>query len=63
MHNIKKNKTVKMQLKKIPVQDIQWDPLSPNYLVVCWQNGSMSLIDADAEKEMQTFDRQGQGYS
>ena len=47
--------------QKIGIEDIQWDPNSQNYLLGCWKDGSMSLIDSDDEKEMQIFERQGAG--
>ena len=47
--------------QKLGIEDIQWDPNSQNYLLGCWKDGSMSLIDSDDEKEMQIFDRQGAG--
>lgn len=61
VHTLKKPKTTKLTLKKEPVEDVQWDPNSPNYLLASWKDGTMSLIDADSEQEMQAFDRQGAG--
>ena len=49
---IKKQKNSKMSFKKFEVDDLQWDPNSPNYLLVSWKDGSMSLIDVETEKEM-----------
>jgi hypothetical protein len=60
--NLKKNKIQKLDLKqKSSVEDIQWDPNSSNYFLVCWKDGALSLVDADEEREMQVFERQGAG--
>jgi hypothetical protein len=40
---------------------MQWDPNSANYILVCWKEGLLSLIDVEQEQEMQVFDRQGAG--
>ena len=45
------------------IVDAQWDPNSSTYLLVAWKDGSMSLLDADKEAEMQSFDRQGAGVT
>lgn len=58
---MKKTKTTKFIAKKIAVEDIQWDPNSPNYLLAAWKDGTMSLFDSETEKEMQSFERQGAG--
>jgi len=38
--------------EKEGVLDLQWDPLSDNYLLVCWKEGEMSLLDGVSYKEM-----------
>ena len=62
IHTLKKNKTSKLSLKKESVDDVQWDPNSPNYLLASWKDGSITLLDAETDQEMQSFDRQGAGY-
>ena len=59
--SIRKSRVTKFALKKVKVEDIQWDPNSPNYLLAAWKDGSMSLLDIETEKEMQVFERQGAG--
>ena len=61
IHTLKKGVPTKLSLKKESVDDVQWDPNSPNYLLVSWKDGSMILLDAETNKEMQSFDRQGTG--
>ncbi len=58
----KKGKTIKLSSSRnVGVDDVQWDPNSPNYLLASWKDGSMSLFDSESEKEMNTFERQGNG--
>ena len=57
----KKGKSTKLAAKNVGVEDIQWDPNSPNYLLASWKDGSMSLFDYESEKEMMSFERQGSG--
>jgi len=37
--------------------DLQWDPNSSNYLLVCWEFGDMSMIDCKTYQEMIVFDQ------
>eukprot|EP00743_Colponemidia_sp_Colp-15_P006499 GILK01006998.1.p1 GENE.GILK01006998.1~~GILK01006998.1.p1 ORF type:complete len:1239 (+),score=161.70 GILK01006998.1:69-3785(+) len=47
--------------KQQPIEDIQWDPLSTNYYLVAYKDGTMYLCDADEDTVLQTFDKQGGG--
>ena len=38
------------------VVDLQWDPLSNNYLLVAYADGIMALVDAEAAKVVHEFD-------
>jgi len=61
-YNTKTKKTMKISpYGDVPAEDLQWDPNSQNYLLACWKDGSMSLLDADSGNEMQKFDKQGAG--
>lgn len=51
----------KSKTSKDPVTDAQWDPLSEDYLLVAWQNGSLALYDANSQQEIHSFDIQPQG--
>lgn len=52
-YNLQNKKSTKILFKnKGKVEDLQWDPNSSNYLLVCWTGGEVSLIDAESKKEM-----------
>jgi len=46
---------------KDPVTDAQWDPLSDDYLLAAFGDGSLVLIDAREQKEIHSFEKQPQG--
>lgn len=58
----KSSKLLKMD-KAEAVMDIQWDPLSDNYVLIAYRNGNIRLFDADTEKEMQAYEVQMGGIS
>ena len=43
------------------VVDLQWDPLSPFYMIVAYKAGDISLWDMESETELHQFNRQGTG--
>lgn len=43
------------------VVDLQWDPLSPYYMIVAYKAGDISLWDMETEAELHQFNRQGSG--
>jgi WD repeat-containing protein 17 len=64
LYNTKTKKTIKFTTyQDAQVEDIQWDPNSQNYLLACWKDGTLSLLDADNGTEMQKFERQGAGIT
>jgi WD40 repeat protein len=60
-------KLVFNQPKKNPntvaIEDVQWDPLSTDYMLVCYQDGCLSLVDVARDVEIHQFDRQAQGIT
>lgn len=51
----------KSKTTKDPVTDAQWDPLSEDYLLASFQDGSLTLYDASSQREIHSFERQTQG--
>lgn len=51
----------KAKTSKDPVTDAQWDPLSEEYLLVAFGDGSLTLFDASTQREVHSFDKQPQG--
>ena len=47
--------------KKLGVEDAQWDPLSDNYVLIAYSDGSMILADIESETILQSFEQQGTG--
>jgi WD repeat-containing protein 17 len=41
------------------VSDLQWDRLSPDYLLVAYRNGALTLFDVESKEAVQTFEKQG----
>jgi len=60
-YNLKTKKTIKItgEHPTVPVEDIQWDPNSQEYLIACWKDGSMSLINSEDGNEITKFEKQG----
>mmetsp|Transcript_71803 Transcript_71803/g.191534 ORF Transcript_71803/g.191534 Transcript_71803/m.191534 type:complete len:1269 (+) Transcript_71803:67-3873(+) len=56
-----KKSTVESKVKNCPVEDVQWDPLSTDYLLVAWKMGDMALFDIAQKVEVFRFDRLSQG--
>lgn len=50
----------KSKTSKDAVTDAQWDPLSEDYLLVSFQDGSLALYDVSSSTEIHTFDIQSQ---
>ena len=44
------------------VEDLQWDPLSTDYLLVGWKDGTMVMYDVSSEHEVVRFDKQNDGW-
>lgn len=62
LYNTKTKKSTKPNVsQEAQVEDLQWDPNSQNYLLACWKDGNLSLIDGDTGNEMQKFEKQGAG--
>jgi len=57
----KLNITGKAKTSKDPVSDAQWDPLSEDYFLAAFQDGSLALFDVSTQKEVHQFERQTQG--
>ena len=45
------------------VLDLQWDPLSDNYILVSFDSGDVALYDYVSLEEMRTFERQSGGMN
>jgi WD40 repeat protein len=45
------------------VLDLQWDPLSDNYILVSFDSGDVALFDYVSLEEMRTFERQSGGMN
>ncbi|KAG2385897.1 hypothetical protein C9374_003046 [Naegleria lovaniensis] len=63
-----KRKTVhKYRLSDYKIVDFQWDPLSTNYLICCYENGQSVLYDTEAKEaenmKIKSFDKSGAGIS
>jgi hypothetical protein len=41
---------------KLAVEDCQWDPLSENYALISYSDGSMILADMASESVLQSFE-------
>jgi len=50
----------KSKTTKDPVTDAQWDPLSEEYLLVAFQDGTLTLYEANTQREVHSFDKQPQ---
>ena len=45
------------------VADLQWDTLSPFYLLVAYSSGDVALFDMESHTSLHAFDRQGAGLA
>lgn len=50
----------KSKTSKDAVTDAQWDPLSDDYLLVSFADGSLTLYDASKQAEVHSFEKQSQ---
>lgn len=50
----------KSKTSKDPVTDVQWDPLSEDYFLAAFGDGSLTLYDAGSQAEVHSFDKQAQ---
>jgi WD40 repeat protein len=48
---------------KTEVIDLQWDPLSDNYLLVAYKNGAIKLLDTDSGQDVFVYEVSPTGVS
>eukprot|EP00400_MALV-I_sp_L67-5_P000816 gene816-862_t len=51
------------QAKGAANKDIQWDPLSTDFFLVCYADGCLALVDVARDVENHKFERQAQGIT
>mmetsp|Transcript_17137 Transcript_17137/g.30766 ORF Transcript_17137/g.30766 Transcript_17137/m.30766 type:complete len:1177 (-) Transcript_17137:8002-11532(-) len=49
---------VEIENWKHPIEDLAWDPLSENYLLVAYREGTMFLFDTSSRVKLRTYERQ-----